>query len=163
LDFLIEAEVSLAWWVGEGFILVIRSDSQCVVTDDVGWVVESGQQGAQTCIRTPSGAMVCETGSSLPANRTAVATEVVPSVLDEMHFIGCRKAASLAARATLEPESEPGPESKPNVEPKHESEPEMRLYKAPATVLLIQPLFLLQKSARAHPAWQYTHTRVTHG
>jgi hypothetical protein len=104
--------------------------------------------------------MVCGIGSTLPANRTAATAEVMPSVLDEMHFIGCRKAASLAGRAKLKPEPEPGPEPKPNAELEHESEPDMR---APATLLLIQPLFLLQKSTHAHPAWQHTHTRVTRG
>ena len=110
-----------------------------------------------------SGSMVCGIDSTLPANCTAATAEVMPSVLDEMHFIGCRKAASLAGRAKLKPEPDPGPEPKPNVEPEHESELDMRLYKAPATLLLIQPLFLLQKSTRAHPAWQYTHTRATRG
>src|SRR4051794_17688980 len=100
----------------------------------------------------PFGSMVCAIESILPVNRTAAATEVIPLVLDEIHLIGCRKVASLAATAKLKPEPEPGPESKPNVESEHESEPEMRLYKASATLLLIQPLFLLQKRIRDHPA-----------
>lgn len=95
----------------------------------------------------PSGSMVYGIDSTLPANCTAATAEVMPPVLDEIHFIGCRKAASLAARAKLKPEPEP----------------EMRLHKAPATLLLIQPLILLQKSTRAHPAWQHTHTRATRG
>src|SRR4051812_4398459 len=48
--------------------------------------------------------MVCGIDSTLPANRTAASTEVMPSVLDEMHFIGYGKAASLAGRAKLKPE-----------------------------------------------------------
>ena len=67
-------------------------------------------------------------------------------MLDEMYFIGCRKATSLSGRAKLKPKSEPGPEPKPNVEPEHEPEPDITLYTAPATLLLIQPLFLFQKS-----------------
>ena len=65
----------------------------------------------------PSGSMVCGIDLTLPANGTAATAEVMPSVLDEMHFIGCRKAASLAGRAKLKPEPQPGPEPKPNVEP----------------------------------------------
>ena len=43
----------------------------------------------------PSGSMVCGIDSTLPANRTAATAEVMLSALDEMHFIGYRKAASL--------------------------------------------------------------------
>jgi hypothetical protein len=50
-----------------------------------------------------------------------------------MHFIGCWKAGSLAARVKLKPEPIPGPELKPNVEPEHEFELEMKLCEAPAT------------------------------
>jgi hypothetical protein len=51
--------------------------------------------------------MVGGIDSALPANRAAAAAEVMPSVLGEMYFIGCWKAASLAARAKLKPEPEP--------------------------------------------------------
>ena len=87
--------------------------------------------------------MVCAIDSSLLAKCTVAAAEVMLSVLEDMHLIGCRKAPSLTARAKLKPEPDPGLELKPNVEPEHECEPEVRLYKASATLIWIQPLFLL--------------------
>ena len=82
---------------------------------------------------------------TLPANYTAATAEMMPPVLDEMHFVDYRKAASLARSAKLKPEPDlgPEPEPEPNVEPEDESEPDMRLYNAPITLLLIRPLYFL--------------------
>jgi hypothetical protein len=54
--------------------------------------------------------------SSLPANRTAAAAEVIPSVLDYQS----------RGEGKAENRPMPEPEPKPNVEPEHESEPETR-------------------------------------
>jgi len=105
-----------------------QSDLSCVLHSTLDSVLKFLPRSLSTIHDddAPSGSMVCGIGSTLPANRTAATAEVMPSVLNEIHLIGCRKAASLTARAN------PGPAPKPNVEPEHESEPKMRFYKKPS-------------------------------
>jgi hypothetical protein len=115
----------IAWLGGQ-------SDLSCVLHSTLDSVLKFPPRSLSTIHDplsdddTPSGSMVCRIDSTLPANRTAATAEVIPSVLNEIHFIGFRKAASLIARAN------PGLEPKPNVEPTHESEPKMRFYKKPS-------------------------------
>jgi len=93
LDFLTEGGGYLAWWADGGFNLVVRitgmvgawKPCQCVVTDDVGWAVESAQQGAQICSRTPFGSMARGVDSIPPANRTVVSPRGDALVLDKMN------------------------------------------------------------------------------
>jgi hypothetical protein len=83
--------------IGETAWLGGQSDLSCALLSTLDLVLKFPPRSLGTIHdplgddEAPSGSMVCGIESTLPANRTAATAEVMPSVLDGIHFIGCRR------------------------------------------------------------------------